>query len=313
MMAPRGARGPIRSGMKMRLWRASGMLALALLAGFAPTAQASPLVATVAAPALAQDAPLDAPRAQSGAATAEDVSLFQAFFVQRRSGGRIEWLGTGLIWLLLALSAGSIGLLAALARDNRRAALYPEDVRRDARRLASKGSVHALRDRLAPDRSFFAQVLAEGVAEAEHGRGAMLEALARAAEERTAARQRLVETLAIVGHVAPMIGLFGTVYGMILAFGEIVASGGAPDPVGLAAGIGTALTTTFWGLVVAIPAMAGAALLRTAVEGRTSEAILAAERVINRLADRTDADMQAQGSNDSAIGTAAAPASAAAE
>ena len=45
----------------------------------------------------------------------------------------------------------------------------------------------------------------------------------------------------------PMAGLFGTVYGMILAFQSIVSAGGNADPV-LLAGIGTALVTTFWGI-----------------------------------------------------------------
>jgi len=110
----------------------------------------------------------------------------------------------------------------------------------------------------------------------------MLRALARASEEYTADRLRRVEVLNVIGGVAPMVGLFGTVYGMILAFREIVAAGGSPDPVGLAAGIGTALTTTFWGLVVAIPALAGYALIRNTIDSLTSEATLEAEDLINR-------------------------------
>jgi len=96
-----------------------------------------------------------------------------------------------------------------------------------------------------------------------------------------------IEPLNIIGNVAPMIGLFGTVYGMILAFREIVVAGGSPDPVELAAGIGTALTTTFWGLVVAIPALAGYALLRTRLDGLTAEAARSAEELVGRLRDQT--------------------------
>jgi biopolymer transport protein ExbB len=70
---------------------------------------------------------------------------------------------------------------------------------------------------------------------------------------------------------------------MILAFREIVAAGGTPDPVGLAAGIGTALTTTFWGLIVAIPALAGYALLRNAIDGHAVEGSRAAESMLGRF------------------------------
>jgi biopolymer transport protein ExbB len=69
-----------------------------------------------------------------------------------------------------------------------------------------------------------------------------------------------------------MIGLFGTVYGMIVAFGSIVASGGNADPVALAGGIGTALVTTFWGLLVAIPALAGYATIRNRIDALNGEA-----------------------------------------
>jgi biopolymer transport protein ExbB len=91
-----------------------------------------------------------------------------------------------------------------------------------------------------------------------------------------------------------MIGLFGTVYGMILAFREIVIAGGSPDPVDLAAGIGTALTTTFWGLVVAIPALAGYAIVRNRFDALTSDADAAIEHLVNthhpRAAAETSSD-----------------------
>ena len=51
-----------------------------------------------------------------------------------------------------------------------------------------------------------------------------------------------------------------------------MASGGNADPVALAGGIGTALVTTFWGLLVAIPAMAGYAMLRNRVDALEGEA-----------------------------------------
>ena len=117
----------------------------------------------------------------------------------------------------------------------------------------------------------------------------MIRGLDQTAEELTIKRLRKVEPLNVIGGVAPMVGLFGTVYGMILAFREIVAAGGTPNPVGLAAGIGTALTTTFWGLVVAIPALAGYALLRNKIDALTVEATREAEELINRFKPTTEA------------------------
>jgi biopolymer transport protein ExbB len=85
------------------------------------------------------------------------------------------------------------------------------------------------------------------------------EAQARAETERVARRElaelrtgfRLIELIALV---APLLGLLGTVLGMIAAFQALEASGGAADPATLAGGIWEALMTTAAGMVVAIPA-----------------------------------------------------------
>jgi biopolymer transport protein ExbB len=80
---------------------------------------------------------------------------------------------------------------------------------------------------------------------------------------RQAATQRAVESLGVVSkylrivesvvQAAPMMGLLGTVLGMIEAFGKVSQGGGAADPSALAGGIWTALTTTALGLAIAIP------------------------------------------------------------
>ena len=87
----------------------------------------------------------------------------------------------------------------------------------------------------------------------------------------------------MLGQVSPMIGLFGTVYGMILAFQAIVATGGTADPGLLAGGISTALTTTFWGLAVAIPTLAAYGIIRNQVDELTTEATLTARELLNHF------------------------------
>lgn len=62
--------------------------------------------------------------------------------------------------------------------------------------------------------------------------------------------------LAGIAQLSPLIGLFGTVLGMIAAFSQLEAIGGRPDPAALAGGIWQALLTTAMGLAVAIPSRA---------------------------------------------------------
>ncbi len=264
----RGARRPVFGGKGLRRRFAGGAAAVAVVVVPAAASAATTGAATLAA---------------SGAAGGR-TSVFQAFFIQRHPDtGELELLGTGIIWLLLALSAACVGLIVSVAVSTTKAKTMPDGLYRTVRdRLRKRDTEGALRA-VETDSSYFAAVVAAALYDAEAGFSAMIRALEQTSEELTVRRLRRVEPLNVIGNVAPMIGLFGTVYGMILAFREIVAAGGSPDPVGLAQGIGTALTTTFWGLVVAIPALAGYAFLRNRIDALTLGATRDAEELINRF------------------------------
>ena len=74
-------------------------------------------------------------------------------------------------------------------------------------------------------------------------------------EKETEKLNRFMPTLEIIGQVSPLIGLLGTVIGMIESFNELEWGGSLVDPSVLAGGIWTALLTTAMGLIVAIPAL----------------------------------------------------------
>jgi biopolymer transport protein ExbB len=192
----------------------------------------------------------------------------------------IEVLGTAITWLLLALSVASLGLIGMMALTNQRKTILPDALMQQVDSMLKAGRYREVLQLTEDDESFFSQVLHAGLREANYGYTAIIRALEQTAEELTTMRLRRVEYLNVLGQVSPMIGLFGTVYGMILAFQAIVIAGGNADPVLLAGGISTALTTTFWGLVVAIPALAGYAVVRNKIDAFTSEATLAAEEML---------------------------------
>lgn len=199
-----------------------------------------------------------------------------AFFYSRSAGPdgiiRIEWFGSCLIWLLLLLSVLGIGYLVRLATANVRKRIAPQEQMDRIKKLIDQKAWNEAIALTRNEDSDFSLIVHATLQEAPNGYDSMLARMDHVSSEIIADRFRRIEPLNVLGQVAPMIGLFGTVYGMIVAFGSIVASGGNADPVALAGGIGTALVTTFWGLLVAIPALSGYAVLRNRVDALEGEA-----------------------------------------
>ena len=221
-------------------------------------------------------------------------SFAEAFFVSRRNDGSLEMLGSAVTWLLLLMSMIGIGLIVHLSLANRRSTVLPDGLVKNIRSNIKKKKFQIAIDIASRDDSYVGRILVAALREAKFGFPAMMRALEQTADELATKRLRRIELLNVIGQVSPMIGLFGTVYGMILAFGAIVAAGGSADPVALAGGIGTALTTTFWGLVVAIPALSGYAIIRNKIDEITVEATIEAEEIVNSFRPRSRANAHAE-------------------
>ncbi|MCH9021582.1 MAG: MotA/TolQ/ExbB proton channel family protein [Planctomycetes bacterium] len=115
----------------------------------------------------------------------------------------------------------------------------------------------------------------------------MENALAEKIEQESSSLLRKIEWLNIIGNVAPMVGLFGTVWGMINAFNRILETAGQPDPADLAGGISTALLTTWWGMLVAIPALTAHGLLRNRIDHLADSIATEGEAVIKKIHKQT--------------------------
>ncbi len=253
------------------------------------------LLAASCVPAAAQDEGLAAPEAPAARASASETFAGQ-FFISHKvdptapAGGQsIEILGSLIIWLLLALSVVNIGLIGSMAVANQRKSILPPETVAEVRRLLAAGDFRRAVELADKDGSFFGHILRAALSQAGHGYVAVIRGLDEASDELTGMRLRRIEYLNVLGQVSPMIGLFGTVYGMILAFQAIVLAGGNADPVLLAGGIGTALVTTFWGLIVAIPALAAYGIIRNKIDELTSEATLTAQEILNQFRPRAPA------------------------
>jgi len=98
-------------------------------------------------------------------------------------------------------------------------------------------------------------VLSAGLANRKHGREVMKECIEEAGRQVVHDLDRFLNTLGTIASIAPLLGLLGTVLGMIQVFSAIVTYG-VGNPGVLAGGISVALITTAAGLIVAIPSLA---------------------------------------------------------
>jgi biopolymer transport protein ExbB len=191
-----------------------------------------------------------------------------------------DFIGLLIVWTLLLLSALCMGFALHLIMRFRRSMVLPEGTHAQLRQMLQAGQYREAIDFAEIDPSYLGKIVSSALHQASNGYAAMERAIEETGDAETTRYLRPIEYLNVVGNIAPMMGLFGTVYGMIVAFQSLVEAGGRPDPVQLAGGISTALVTTFWGLVVAIPSMAAYALVRNKVDALTSEGLLLAEELL---------------------------------
>ena len=188
----------------------------------------------------------------------------------------------GIGWLLWAISVLTVAMIIQYFITIRRSNILPDLVREQIQALFDSKQYRDVIDLTAGEPSFLSYVMHAALSEAGHGYAAMERALEEASEERTTRMLRSIEWLNLIGNIGPMLGLMGTVWGMIGAFFSIVEVGQA-DPELMAKDIGVALVTTLLGLVVAVPALSVYAVMRNRIDSLTSEGMLTAQEMISQL------------------------------
>lgn len=132
--------------------------------------------------------------------------------------------------------------------------------------------------------SFLARLVRTGIANLPNGRAEAKEAMQQTTEEMVTTLEMKISYLAIIGTLGPMIGLVGTIWGMIMSFQEIATAAGAqPRPEKVAEGISTALFITLEGVSLSVPAIFFFAFFRNRIAQMTMESTRVADRTINSL------------------------------
>ena len=224
----------------------------------------------------------DVESATSVEAAAEVES--QGFFEIVLSGGPVGW---GIMFLLFALSVTSFYLVIDQLITIRRTTLMPEGLAEQVQQLLAGGQVRDADEVCRSRPSFLSFVLVHGLSEVDGGWTAAEKALEDALAEQAARLLRKTEYLSVIGNIAPMVGLLGTVMGMIMAFQRVAVTQGSAGAADLAEGIYQALVTTVGGLIVAIPSLGAFAIFRNRVDQFVAEVAYLAQQVFVPLKRRS--------------------------
>jgi len=229
-------------------------------------------------------AALDTPLAEGSAPpspgeTGTSMSLLQLV----KHGGVVGY-------IILCLSCVAMGLALENAISIRMVKLAPPKDVAVIRKLIREKRFDELKRLNQGKTSYLTRVVIAGLKELPLGYAAMIKAMEDAGEALSAALARKVEHLNVISNIAPMLGLLGTVTGMLRCFNEISTIKGTVEPQMLARGIFEALVTTVEGLIVAIPALYLFSVFRNRVDECVGQASLIAEELVTHLKPENGAE-----------------------
>jgi len=224
----------------------------------------APLVAQVP-PATAPNATAPNSTAANSTATKAKKDAPQASFLDLvKAGGPIGH-------TIIVLSVVALALGIDYARSFRAPLFMPPGLSDRVRELLQAGQAAPALQECQARPSALSTVIKAGLVELEGGWPVAEKAMEETLADLSARNLRKVEYLSVIGNIAPMLGLLGTVTGMITAFQTVAETQGVARAADLATGIYEALVTTVEGLLVAIPALGVYALFRSRVDQLISE------------------------------------------
>jgi biopolymer transport protein ExbB len=190
-----------------------------------------------------------------------------------RAGGWVMWPILGCSIVALAIILDRLWVL-------RMRRVCPPRVRKEVWRWIRSGQFDRGRISWLQDSSPLGRVLAAGLINARHSREIMKESIEETGRHAVHGLERYLNTLGTISAISPLLGLLGTVIGMMRVF-DAIAQVGVGSPRDLAPGIATALITTIAGLCVAIPSL----IFYRYFRGRVDELVIAMEREALRMVE----------------------------
>lgn len=209
-----------------------------------------------------------------------------------QSGG-LWWLFTqSFDFFTILLLMGSVLGLAWVFRaviEVRESAILPAKPVATMTEMAEAGRWGELRGFVESDDSMPGRIVRAALSRRDRGKDAMRELAELTASEESARWFRRIELLSVIGNLGPLIGLAGTVWGMILAFTTLGESGGQAGPTDLSLGISKALFHTLLGLCLAIPCLLIYGVYRGIIDRHCTRAMLVAAKIVEACPDEAQA------------------------
>lgn len=234
----------------------SGSTASAQAPAADPDAAAAPAAAP-AAPAAEPSAAAPAAAAPAAGGKTPEQLAKEAKTESLRNESALSYyyrsLGLFYTIVFLTLSFATVALVILNFLALRRSAVMPETLSQNFEAALNEKNYQGAYEMAKADESFLGALLAAGMSKLQSGYDAAEEAMNEAGADEAMKLEHRLSYIALIGSIAPMVGLLGTVDGMIASFRVIEQSGTTPDPASLAGGISTALITTIVGLFLAIP------------------------------------------------------------
>jgi biopolymer transport protein ExbB len=226
---------------------------------FASLLRMSFVFALLAIPAMAQD-------------EGSQESVLSLIF---RAGGIIGY-------VIMGLSVIGLALIIEHAISVSREKLAPPDVIETIESHLDNNDVQGAYEFCEQNPNYLTNIMVAALPKVNHGFDSMEQAAQDVGEEEAIKLHAKISWLSLIGNIAPLLGLLGTVSGMLKSFGVIEKSV-SPNPAELAGGIKEALVTTMLGLMVAVPVMVGFFFFRNRVVKIVLEISAIAEDMLDRF------------------------------
>jgi biopolymer transport protein ExbB len=248
-----------------------------------------------ASTATAQPGPGDA----SKEGQKKELQSFFSWFIQA-----CGFIGLG---VLLPLSIYFVATVSRLFMEMRPVIAMPPEIIANCEALLEQRDFKSIFGVVKEDNSFFSTALSTGIGELPNGLAEAREAMEKVGESVTAEMDKKISMLAVLGTLGPMIGLLGTLTGMIESFQSIARGGENLNPQEVAGGISKALVLTLLGVGLSVPAIYFYALFRNRVSMISVTTMVRADQFLRHFAHAA----RAKGAGPSAAAQQAAAAKAA--